>query len=150
MEPKPIVELWNCTHFRHPTDEQLGHVDIYFSNYYNLQSVYFDSFFHFIHSFITISVLIVNVIKAVDALLATIQWDLWMSTELFLDQLNAWNWSEVGFRKSPQTLALSRGNLTVVITIFFIVCFEAVVHRVGNVSNNRLKCADFSGIRLFG
>ena len=28
MEPKPI--LWNCTHFRHPTDEQLRHVDIYF------------------------------------------------------------------------------------------------------------------------
>ena len=28
-----------CTHFRHPTDEQLGHVDIFFSNYYNLQSV---------------------------------------------------------------------------------------------------------------
>ena len=30
------------THFRHPTDEQLGHVDILFSNYYNLQSVYFE------------------------------------------------------------------------------------------------------------
>ena len=24
MEPKPII-LWNCTHFRHPTDEQLQH-----------------------------------------------------------------------------------------------------------------------------
>ena len=24
------------------TDEQLGHVDIFFSNYYNLQSVYFE------------------------------------------------------------------------------------------------------------
>ena len=35
-------QLWNCTHFRHPTDEQLGHVDIFFSNYYNLQSVYFE------------------------------------------------------------------------------------------------------------
>ena len=31
-----------CTKFRHPTDEQLGHVDIFFSNYYNLQSVYFE------------------------------------------------------------------------------------------------------------
>ena len=40
MEPKPI--LCNCTHFRHPTDEQLGLVDIFFSNYYNLQSVYFE------------------------------------------------------------------------------------------------------------
>ena len=39
MEPKPIVELH---HFRHPTDEQLGLVDIFFSNYYNLQSVYFE------------------------------------------------------------------------------------------------------------
>ena len=29
-------------HFRHPTDEQLGHIDIFFSNYYNLQSVYFE------------------------------------------------------------------------------------------------------------
>ena len=35
-------QLWNCTPFRHPTDEQLGHVDIFFSNYYNLQSVYFE------------------------------------------------------------------------------------------------------------
>ena len=26
----------------HPTDEQLGHVHIFFSNYYNLQSVYFE------------------------------------------------------------------------------------------------------------
>ena len=25
--------MWNCQHFRHPTDEQLGHVDIFFSNY---------------------------------------------------------------------------------------------------------------------
>ena len=36
------VILWNCTHFRNPTDEQLGHVDIFFSNYYHLQSVYFE------------------------------------------------------------------------------------------------------------
>ena len=28
--------------FRYPTDEQLGHVDIFFSNYHNLQSVYFE------------------------------------------------------------------------------------------------------------
>ena len=34
--------MWNCTHFRHPTDEQLGHVDLFFSNCYNLQSVYFE------------------------------------------------------------------------------------------------------------
>ena len=39
MEPKPIVELHA---FRHPADEQLGHVDIFFSNYYNFQSVYFE------------------------------------------------------------------------------------------------------------
>ena len=34
--------MWSCTHFRHPTDEQLGHADIFFSDYYNLQSVYFE------------------------------------------------------------------------------------------------------------
>ena len=34
--------MWNCTHFKHPTDEQLGRVDMFFSNYYNLQSVYFE------------------------------------------------------------------------------------------------------------
>ena len=33
-------------HFRHPTDEQLGNVDIFFSNYYNLQSVYFEFELH--------------------------------------------------------------------------------------------------------
>ena len=33
--------MWNCTHFRHPTDEQLQHSYI-FSNYYNLQSVHFE------------------------------------------------------------------------------------------------------------
>ena len=32
----------NGTHFRHPPDEQLEHLDILFSNYYNLQSVYFE------------------------------------------------------------------------------------------------------------
>ena len=35
-------------HFRHPTDEQLGHVDIFFSNYYNLQSVYFEFEFEYV------------------------------------------------------------------------------------------------------
>ena len=37
-----LQKLKLCTKFRHPTDEQLGHVDIFFSNYYNLQSVYFE------------------------------------------------------------------------------------------------------------
>ena len=32
----------NGTHFRHPPDEQLEHLDIFFSNCYNLQSVYFE------------------------------------------------------------------------------------------------------------
>ena len=49
-------KLWNCTHFRHPTDEQLRHVDIFVSSYYNLQSVHFellkalDSGFHVLDS----------------------------------------------------------------------------------------------------
>ena len=50
--------MWNCTHFRHPTDEQLQfkadrqqmivvakkyiYTDIFFSNYYHLQSVRFE------------------------------------------------------------------------------------------------------------
>ena len=33
--------FFSFVHFRHPTDEQLQHVDIIFSNYYNLQSVHF-------------------------------------------------------------------------------------------------------------
>ena len=36
------LKLWNRTNFRHPTDEQLLHVDIFFSNYYNLKSVHFE------------------------------------------------------------------------------------------------------------
>ena len=36
---EPLMKLWNCTHFRHPTDEQLHYR---YSNYYNLQSVHFD------------------------------------------------------------------------------------------------------------
>ena len=46
--------MWNCTHFRHPTDEQLRHVDIYFLattiicrlstfNGYNLQHKFSES-----------------------------------------------------------------------------------------------------------
>ena len=35
-------QLWYCTHFRHPTDEQLRHVDIFFSNHYNLQFAHFE------------------------------------------------------------------------------------------------------------
>ena len=34
--------LFILQHLPHPTDEQLGHVDIFFSNYYNLESVYFE------------------------------------------------------------------------------------------------------------
>ena len=43
----------------------------------------------------------------------------------------------------------SRGNTTVVITTYFcIVCFEAVVQELGDISNNRLKYADISGTRF--
>ena len=34
--------MWNCTHFRHSTDEQLRQVRIFFSTCYNLQSVHFE------------------------------------------------------------------------------------------------------------
>ena len=33
-------QLWDCTHFRHPTDGQLRHIDISSNN--NLLSVHFE------------------------------------------------------------------------------------------------------------
>ena len=36
----------------------------------------------------------------------------------------------------------------VAITVFFIVCFEAVASGLDDVPNNRSKCADVPGIRL--
>ena len=35
-------------------------------------------------------------------------WDIWFSKKLFLDQINAWNLSEVAFRSGPQTFIQSR------------------------------------------
>ena len=43
---------------------------------------------------------------------------------------------------------LLRRNSTVAITIFCIVCFEAVTRGLDDVLNNRSKCADFPGIIL--
>ena len=43
---------------------------------------------------------------------------------------------------------LSRKNTTVVIKIFSIVCFEADTHGLDEVSKNRLKCKEISGISL--
>ena len=40
-------KLWNCTPFRHPTDEQLQHRVYIFSNYYHLQSVRFEYVAHY-------------------------------------------------------------------------------------------------------
>ena len=39
MQSKPIV---NCTHFRHPTNEQLRHVNTFSNNNHNLQSADFE------------------------------------------------------------------------------------------------------------
>ena len=36
----------------------------------------------------------------------------------------------------------------VTITIYCIVCFEAVVRGLDDVSNNRLKCTDIPGVEL--
>ena len=44
--------------------------------------------------------------------------------------------------------AFSREYSTVVITIFCIVCFEEVARGFDDPSNNRLKYANVSGIRL--
>ena len=43
---------------------------------------------------------------------------------------------------------LHRQNSTVAITVFCIVCFEAVVLGLDAVLNHRLKCVDVPGIRL--
>ena len=43
---------------------------------------------------------------------------------------------------------LLRRNSTVAITIFCIVCFEAVARGLDDVLNNRPRCADFPGIIL--
>ena len=43
---------------------------------------------------------------------------------------------------------LLRRNSTVAITIFCIVCFEAVARGLDDVLNNRSKCANFPGITL--
>ena len=43
---------------------------------------------------------------------------------------------------------MSRENSTVAITIFFIVCFEAVARGLDDVSNEPFICAHVSGIRL--
>ena len=53
----------------------------------------------------------------------------------------------VSERSANFYLVFSRENSTVAITIFCIVCFEAVVRGLDDVSNNRTKCADVPGIR---
>ena len=40
------------------------------------------------------------------------------------------------------SVEVCKQNSTVVITIFCIVCFEAVEHGLADVSNNQAKCAD--------
>ena len=37
LNDRVSCQLWNCTHFRHPIDEQLRHIDNYSNN--NLLSV---------------------------------------------------------------------------------------------------------------
>ena len=51
-------------------------------------------------------------------------------------------------RSANQYSVLHRQNSTVAITVFCIVCFEAVVLELDDVLNNRLQCADVPGIRL--
>ena len=54
---------------------------------------------------------------------------------------------EVCFRRCPQTFfRVSGEDSTVIITIFCIVCFEAVTCGLREVSVNLLKCALVSGI----
>ena len=74
---------------------------------------------------------------------------MWISPKLFLDQFNAWINQKLVFEESTNFYSvLSRENSTVTITIFCIVCFEAVVGGLDDISNDRLNRADVSGIRL--
>ena len=68
-----------------------------------------------------------------------------------LDQLKAWNLSEVCFSRDPKTfIQCCQGRIQhpVVIKIFGIVFFEAVPRKLHDVSNNWSECADVSGFRL--
>ena len=51
-------------------------------------------------------------------------------------------------RSANYYFVLHRQNSTVAITIFCIVCFEAVALGLDDVLNNRLHCVDVPGIRL--
>ena len=74
---------------------------------------------------------------------------MWISPKLFLDQFKAWINQKLVFEESANFYSvLSRGNSTIIITTFCIVCFEAVAGGLDDVSNNRLNYADVSGIRF--
>ena len=71
-----------------------------------------------------------------------------ISLKIFLDQnrlklIGSW----FPERSANVYSVLSRENSAVVFTIFGVVCFEAVARGLDDVSNDRLKCADVSGIR---
>ena len=76
-------------------------------------------------------------------------WDMWISLKLHLDQLNAWiNRKLVSGEVRNFCSVLSRENSTVASTLFWIFCFEAVVRKLDDVSNNRLKFGDIPWIRF--
>ena len=54
------------------------------------------------------------------------------------------------FLESPANFysVLSRNNSVVGMTMFCIVCFEVVTCGLDDVSNNQLKCANVSGVRI--
>ena len=75
---------------------------------------------------------------------------LWISPKLILDQLIAWNESEVGFRRGPQTFNQCGPERTQQSPLQYsaLFCPEVVACKLDEVSNNDLQCLDVPGIRL--
>lgn len=75
---------------------------------------------------------------------------LWISPQLILDQLIAWNESEVGFRRGPQTFNQCGPERTQQSPLQHsaLFCPEVVACKLDEVSNNDLQCLDVPGIRL--
>ena len=75
---------------------------------------------------------------------------LWISPKLILDQLIAWNESEVGFRRGPQTFNQCGPERTQQSPLQYsaLFCPEVVACKLDEVSNNDLQYVDVPGIRL--
>ena len=75
---------------------------------------------------------------------------MWNSPKLFFKPIKRLKLIESRFPKRSSNFyeVLSWENTSVAITIFCIVCLEALAFRLDDVSNNQLLCVDFSRLRL--